>query len=206
MPRGLGTITAAKRFGWLFIRPTSTLRSIRAHTGDYPRFLWVPWKLATFSIAAIGLIIIAPYTGDPTGDHSDAAFMSVLTFLTAPWAVGVLVKTLRRQLPVHQALVAACVWFFSASWSYDGYLLIRDGAYPVTWLVNLLASSVLYVSGGLFWSLDWRSDRGVLFAFVEADWPQAPSGPVFNRILWLASTFMVLVALMLLPFLWPQLP
>jgi hypothetical protein len=132
--------------------------------------------------------------------------MSVLTFLTAPWAVGVLVKTLRRQLPAHQALVAACVWFFSTSWSYDGYLLVRDGTYPVTWLVNLLASSVLYVSGGLFWSLDWRSDRGVLFAFVEADWPQAPSGPVFNRILWPALTFMVLVALMLLPFLWPQLP
>jgi len=173
---------------------------------EYWRFLWVPWKLATFSIAAIGLIIIAPYTGDPTWDYSDAAFMSVLTFLTAPWAVGVLFKTLRRQLPVHQALVAACVWFFSTSWSYDGYLLVRDGTYPVTWLVNLLASSVLYVSGGLFWSLDWRSDRGVLFAFVEADWPQAPSGPVFNRILWPALTFMVLVALMLLPFLWPQLP
>ena len=118
-----------------FHRPTSTLRSIRAHTGtgDYP----------------------------PTTHGTETSYVP---------------------FTVHRS---------------DGFEQVSR---------SLLASSLLYVSGGLFWSLDWRPDREVLFAFVEADWPQTPSGPVFNRILWPASMFMVLVALMLLPFLWTQLP
>jgi len=169
---------------------------------EYWRFLFVPWKLTTFAMAAAGLILMAPYTGDPTWDYTDAAFMSVLTFLTAQWAVGVIYKTARRELPIHHSLVAACVWLFSASWSYDGYLLARDGVYPVTWLPNLLASSVLYLAAGLFWNLDWRPERGALFAFADADWPQASSNRIFGRILWPALVFMALVGCMLLPFLW----
>ena len=59
--------------------------------------------------------------------------------------------------------VSVCVWMFSASWSYDGYLVLRDGAYPFTWLPNIFASSVLYLSAGLFWNLQWREGRGVHF-------------------------------------------
>ncbi len=99
----------------------------------YWRFLARPWKLTTFAVAAAGLIVIAPYTGDPTWDHVDAAFMSILAFGTAPWAVETLYRAVRDRVPRRQTFVALCVWLFSASWSYDLYLLVRDGHYPVTW-------------------------------------------------------------------------
>lgn len=63
---------------------------------DYWRFLFKGWKVTTFLIAAVGMTLVAPYTGDPTWDYFDAAFMSVLTFVTAPWVVGVMYKTLRH--------------------------------------------------------------------------------------------------------------
>ncbi|MBI4608682.1 MAG: hypothetical protein HY726_06730 [Candidatus Rokubacteria bacterium] len=43
-------------------------------------------RAVTFAVAAMGLSLIAPYTGDPR-DYVDAAFMSVLAFSSAPWAV-----------------------------------------------------------------------------------------------------------------------
>ena len=64
---------------------------------SYRRFLQSSWKLGTFAIAALAMTIMAPYTGDPTWDYVDASFMSILTFLTAPWAVGTLFLALRRQ-------------------------------------------------------------------------------------------------------------
>lgn len=170
----------------------------------YWAFVFTPWKLATFCVAAAGLTLIAPYTGDPTWDYADALFMSVLTYASAPWAVGALYLAVRRRLPLKQAYVAACAWLFSASWSYDLYLLLRDGEYPFTWLANLFASSVLYVSAGLLWNLDWKEGRGVVFAFTESGWP-APGGPrTFARILWFALPFMVIATVAVLSFVWPK--
>jgi len=54
----------------------------------YFKFLTTPWKVNTFVIAATGMTVIAPYTGDPTWDTVDALFMSVLTYLTAPVGGG----------------------------------------------------------------------------------------------------------------------
>ena len=105
---------------------------------DYFRFLFIPWKVATFAIAALGLSLVAPYTGDPTWDYVDAAFMSVMTFVTAPWVVGTIYLFIRRSVGFQSLYVALCLWMFSASWSYDLYLLVRDGSYPFTWLPNHL--------------------------------------------------------------------
>lgn len=170
---------------------------------EYFRFLFKPWKLATFVLATTGLTVIAPYTGDPTWDYFDALFMAVLTFLTAPWAVGTLYQVIRRRLPMRQAFVACCAWMFSASWSYDLYLVLRDGHYPLTWYANIFASSVLYLSAGLLWSLEWRKDRGVIFGFMEEDWPGPSTDRDFMKILWFALPFMVLVALIVLSFFLP---
>lgn len=170
---------------------------------EYFRFLFKPWKLATFAISASGLTVIAPYTGDPTWDYFDALFMAVLTFLTAPWAVGTLYKVIRRRLPMRQAFVAFCAWMFSASWSYDLYLLLRDGHYPLTWYANIFASSVLYLSAGLLWSLEWKQGRGVIFGFMEEDWPNPSSKQEFMRILWFALPLMVLVTILILSFVLP---
>lgn len=171
----------------------------------YWRLLLQPWKLVTFALAAAGVTVIAPYTGDPTWDYVDASFMSAFTFATAPWAVGTLYKAAKRQRPPRHAFVALCVALFAASWSYDLYLVLRDGRYPVTWWANLFASSVLYLCGGLFWSLDWSAERGLTFAFMRGDWPMPSSASAFRRVLWPALVFMILVSLMMLPFLWPLL-
>jgi len=171
---------------------------------SYWRFLLVPWKLVTFMIASLGITVIAPYTGDPTWDYFDALFMSVLTFLSAPWAVGALYQTGKRQLPLKQASVAACVWLFSASWSYDLYWLIRDGNYPITWWPNIFVSSVLYISAGLLWNLDWRKEKGVIFSFMAEDWPSPSTQSVFIKIFWFALPFMIVAAVLILSFVWPN--
>ncbi len=160
------------------------------------------WKLITFAIAFVGMIAVAPRSGDPTWDAWDAGFMSILTFLTAPWTLGVLVRAARRQGSRAEAFVAACVWCFSASWSYDAYLSLRDGAYPATWAANFVASSGLYAAGGAMWSLAWREGRGLTFAFLEADWPASLAEGSFRRVAPFALVLMALVLILLAPFLW----
>lgn len=107
-------------------------KSLILFRASYWRFLLTSWKLTTFAIAALSMTIMAPYTGDPTWDYVDASFMSVLTFLTAPWAVGTFyLGILRKAKPLH-VYIAACVWMFSVSWLYDVYILLKDGYYPLT--------------------------------------------------------------------------
>jgi hypothetical protein len=172
-------------------------------SADYWRVLSVRWKLVTFAIAALGMTFVAPYTGDPTWDYYDAAFQSVFTYLGAPWAVGTLYLALRGHATAKQAYVAACLWLFSACWSYDLYILLRDGRYPDTWLVNIAASSVLYLSAGMLWNLDWREGRGVTFSFLETDWPHVPPHAALGKFVWFALPFMVIAAASVLYFVLP---
>ncbi len=168
----------------------------------YWQFLLRPWKVVTFACAAGAMTVMAPYTGDPTWDYVDAGFMSALTFATAPWVVGVVYLAVKRMARFSELYVAGCLWMFSASWSYDGYLVLRDGAYPATWFANIFASSVLYVSAGMFWNLDWKPGRGVIFGFMDAAWPVPSAHATFARVFWIGLPLMLLVAAMILPFLW----
>ncbi|NKB35998.1 MAG: hypothetical protein GKR93_02350 [Gammaproteobacteria bacterium] len=145
-------------------------------------------------------MILAPYTGDPTWDYYDATFMSTLTYLTAPWAIGTLFRFIRKQEKLKIAYIALCCWMFSASWSYDIYLVFRDGFYPITWFSNIFASSVLYVSAGLFWNLEYKAGRGVIFGFMESSWPAIDGSASFNKIVLYALPFMILAAAVFIPF------
>jgi hypothetical protein len=168
----------------------------------YLRFLSTPWRLATFAFAGGFFVLAAPLTGDPTWDRVDGALMAGLTFLTAPWAVGALFRA-RSKLPPRQAFAAACAWLLSASWCYDGYLLLRDGRYPSTWWSNLAASSVLYACAGLFWNVTHRDDRGVVFAFMLDDWlVPVPLGRGRWKVAAVAAIFAAFVTAMMLPFVW----
>lgn len=172
---------------WLY---ASDRKSFPLHA--YKSFLLVPWKLITFSVAAIGITVVAPYTADPTWDYVDAAMMSVLTFLTAPWSVGTIYLGIRGKARVRHVLVAIGLWMLSASWCYDLYLLIRDGQYPMTWDVNIYASSVLYLSAGLLWNLEYRSGRGVTFSFLEPGFPVRPQQTGFAKLALFGLPFMLL--------------
>jgi len=159
------------------------------------------WKIVTFLLAIMGIVIIAPYTGDPTWDYVDAAFMSVFAFTTAPWVVGTWYQTIRGQRYFYHAFIACCIWMFSASWSYDLYLVIRDGYYPVTWFSNIFASSVLYISAGLFWSLEQIEGRGVIFSFMDPCWPSVKRTGKFAKVFWYALPFVILIIAIMVPFL-----
>jgi hypothetical protein len=191
---GSACLIAVGIFIWRFRACDMTHRA-------YWRFLLQPWKVASFALAASGLMVLAPYTGDPTWDYCDAAFMSLLAFATAPWAVGVLYQALRGQRALWEVYLALCVWMFSASWSYDLYLLLRDGQYPATWDVNIAASSVLYLCAGLLWNLEYRPGQGVLFAFMDERWPN-DSPTAFHQIVLYALPFMVIVGVAILSFVW----
>lgn len=168
----------------------------------YWQFLFTRWKLATFALASTGLTVIAPYTDDPTWDYLDSIGMSLLTFAAAPWAVGVIYKSIRGLLPLRQLYVAVCTWMFTVSWSFDTYILIRDGEYTPLWLPNIFASSALYLFAGMMWNLDWKSERGTFFAFMEDDWPrQSQERKVFGRIIWWVLFFALTVSGMIVPFL-----
>ena len=167
---------------------------------DYWRLLATPWKLVTFAVSATGMVVIAPYTGDPTWDYFDAAFMSIFCFATAPWAMGVVYRALRRGGHWRELYVMACAWMFTVSWSYDLYMLIKTGMYPGTWLANIFLSSILYILAGMFWSLEYQTGRGVIFGFMRDDWPQALGNAEFAKIFWFAMPFMALVSVIIAAF------
>lgn len=170
----------------------------------FQRSYWVGllqgWKLVTFIVAALGLTIMAPYTIDPTWDYIDAGFMSLLTYATAPWTVATIYLVLRKQRPLVHAYIAVCIWMFTVSWSYDLYILLRDGRYPVTWLANIFLSSIMYLAAGLFWNLEYREGRGAIFAFMDRDWPALTKPGKFTRIMWYTLPFILLIAAMVVPF------
>lgn len=186
---------------WLYLRDRGAYVVSRP---AYWRFVLAPWKATTFALAATGMVVVAPYTGDPTWDYFDAAFMSIFCYATAPWAVGTVYRLAQRRAHWREIYVMACAWMFTVSWSYDGYMLLKSGYYPATWQSNIALSSILYVSAGLLWSLEHRPGSGVAFGFTRDDWPQPlPGGGGFGRVAWFALPFMALAAALVLAFVVP---
>jgi hypothetical protein len=167
----------------------------------YYRFLARPWKITTFLLSGVSVTLLGPYTTDPTWDWVDGLFMSALAFWTGPWAVGLAYRSLTGLAPKRDLFPALAVWLFSASWSYDIYLVWRDGNYPETWWSNLILSSILYFCAGLFWSLNSEPSRGVFLAFRENDWPQPDSPGSFKKVFWVGLPFMLVAAWLTLGFL-----
>ncbi len=182
----------------LMIRERASLILFRP---EYRRYMASGWKLVTFAVAAIAMTVVAPYTGDPTWDYFDASFMSILTYLTAPWAVGTLYLALHRRSKAVHVYIAVCVWMFSVSWAYDVYILLKSGYYPATWLPNIVLSSILYFAAGLLWNLQRKEGRGVVFGFMEPGWPDPSNELGFRQIVWFAMPIMILVTMMIAPFL-----
>ena len=58
--------------------------------------------------------------------------------------------------------------FLLPCWTYDAYIVFRDGVYPPSWLPNLGLSGPISLSAGLFWNL---RPGPTYFAFREPAWP-----------------------------------
>lgn len=135
-------------------------------------FLLVPWKVAVFVPAILFVTFAGRFTDDETWDVVSGGGMSILTVLTAWWSVGTAVRVVRRMAHPRELVVAVAATLFSASWFYDGYLFLRDGAYTQRWLGNLMLSPTIYLCAGLLSNLEIDEQRRLGFSFLRADWPR----------------------------------
>lgn len=198
--------------GWLSFCALAAVLGLRDRTAFaaearlYARFLCVPWKLAVFAPALLFVTFAGRLTNDETWDVICGGGMSVLTFLTAPWAVGTVYKVILRQRGPRHLVVAAALWLFSAAWFYDGYLLLRDGAYTARWLGNLMLSPFIYLCAGLVWNLEARTRWLGALSFLRADWPAPPPDPRFGPVVLMGLPFAVAGFIVLVTFVkWPGL-
>ncbi len=134
------------------------------------RALMVPWRLALFGPAIVFVTFAGRYTDDETWDAICGGGMALLTFLTAGFSIGTLARALRGRASFSEVVVAVALALFSSAWFYDGYLLLRDGAYTLRWLGNLRLSPIIYACAGLVLNLELRQGR-LGFAFTRDDWP-----------------------------------
>ena len=158
---------------------------------SYLRFLALPWKLITFVVAMGGITIAAPYSGDPTWDYFDSIMISCLTYVFGPWSVGIFFLAIKRKTTKTKLYIASVMMLFSSSWFYDGYILIRNGIYPASWLPNLIISPAFFIAGGLFWNLENIPGTGVKFSFQERQWYERPVHSSFKGLIWIAIPFMM---------------
>ena len=103
-----------------------------------------PWKLFTLAVGLVLLIVGSFYYKISDWDIGISIVMGVLTYLTAPWSVRILLQRQYRFWPL-----AIFFWYFSVDGSYwlyhtfFGNQMIRD------W--NLYTSTPLYFIMGCFW-------------------------------------------------------
>ena len=106
-----------------------------------------PWKLSTFAFGVALMIAGATYTPQPDWDIPISIIMPLITYVTAPCGVSVLVNRRWAYLPV--ALFFA---WFSVDGSYAMYWHFRD---PVVLdhmrSANAPISALLYGLCGVFW-------------------------------------------------------
>jgi hypothetical protein len=173
---------------------------------EYLRFLAVPWKLWLFVPALLFVTFAGRYTNDETWDVVTGSGMAILTFLTAPWVVGLIYQVLVGRRPLRYLVVAIALLLFSSSWFYDGYLLWRDGVYTRRWLGNLMLSPFIFVAAGMLWNLeakesgDFRDHSSFRLSFVREDWPSRPVDTRFGPLVLVSIPFIVIAAFVLVAF------
>ena len=173
---------------------------------EYLSFLCVPWKLCLFAPAFLFVTLAGRYTNDETWNVVTGSGMSLLTFLTAPWSIGLIYRVLIGRRPLRYLVVALALLLFSSSWFYDSYLLWRDGVYTPRWAGNLMLSPFIYFTAGMLWNLeakdswDFRDRWDYRFSFVRADWPKRPVDTRFAPLIVASIPFILIAALVLVAF------
>jgi hypothetical protein len=164
----------------------------------YLSLIMQPWKVALFIPAFAFVTFAGQFSFDDTWDVVSGAGMSLLTFSTAPWAVGTIFKASQRSASRQKLTVAIIAMMFSSSWFYDGWLVIRDGHYPSTWLPNLLLSPILYLAAGLLWNLEVDEHGKASFSFFRSNWPEVSPHRASMMLLAKAAPFVAVAAFILL--------
>jgi hypothetical protein len=173
---------------------------VRSELQRYWAYLTMRWKLAIFAPAFIFVTFAGRFSDDETWDVVTGGGMSVLTFLTAPWCVGMVYQVLAGRRPPRYLFVAAGLLLFSSSWFYDGYLLLRDGSYTTRWWSNLMLSPIIYLAAGFLWNLEAQGRFGVRLGFVREDWPNGPSDGRILPIVFVSIPLILIAAFVLVAF------
>ena len=202
-PRGRRTLERMTRFlevytgAWItfcLLAAVIARRTTHLRLAEAMAFLRAPWKLALFVSGILFVTFAGHFTDDETWDVVSGGGMAVLTVATAWWSVGTVAKVIRRQRPLRELVVAIAVTLFSSSWFYDGYLLLRDGAYTHRWLGNLMLSPTIYLCAGLVMNLEIDAAGKLGLAFTRSDWPKPL--PTATRTSWpMALAALPLVAI-----------
>ncbi len=171
--------------------------SLRCEWFHYGGFLAMGWKVAVFIPAFLFVTFAGRFTHDETWDVISGGGMAILTYLTAPWCLGVFYQVLAGLRPRRYWVVALSLLFFSSSWFYDGYILLRDGSYTTRWWSNLMLSPWLYLAAGCLWNLELTERGGVRLGFLREDWPCRPAHTRLLALVWV-SIPLILVAVFIL--------
>ncbi len=174
-------------------------KQLRLEWRDYLRFLCVPWKLSIFALAFLFVTFAGHFTDDETWDIITGSVMSLLTFFTAPWSLGLVYKVVTAQKRATYLIVAMALCLFSASWFYDAYLFLRDGQYSVRWLGNLMLSPEIYVAAGFLWNLEAKG-AWPTFGFLRSDWPKPPPDKRFAPLFVIALPLIMCVGVLLVSY------
>ncbi len=174
-------------------------RFLASEWQKYWSFLTVPWKLFVFVPAILFVTFAGRFTNDETWDMISGGGMSILTFLTAAWSVGIVYKVLHGERNWTFLVIAIALGLFSSSWFYDGYLLLRDGAYTHRWLGNLMLLPIIYLSAGLLLNLEAKQ-HGFSFSFLRSDWPSPPLNTSFLPLVLVSIPLILVAAYILLAF------
>lgn len=178
------------------------IHDLEIFTKKYYIFLFKPWKFITFLIAFISFNIIAPFSGDLTWDFYTSSMMSIFTYLSAPWSVGIFYKFIKNKTSIKIFFIAIVMLFFSASWCYDWYLVIKYGTYPDTWFSNIYLSSIVYIAAGIYWNIEYREKKLITIAFLYDDWLHSNiTNYSFKKIWWAILIITTPVAVLFLSFL-----
>jgi len=138
---------------------------------SYLDFLCTRWRLATGVYAIAALTIIGEYAGDPTWNITTSLLMGAMTYATAPYSIGVAIRTWKFPEKVGAVDVLLAAWSFVMS--VDVAYMVSNGwaVDPDTRIANILASGLLYILAGLFWSFKKVLHTGqILFVFSHPAW------------------------------------
>ncbi|MBP8213850.1 MAG: hypothetical protein KAX66_00180 [Propionivibrio sp.] len=120
---------------------------------NYDRFSGVarefrrPWKLATFALGLLLLVVGSYYYKAPDWDVPVCFLMAVPTYLTAGWSMRVIVERRWRHWPLMLFFAWLCVdGLYAAYWS-----VVDPDALAFMRSANAPASLCLYLACGLVW-------------------------------------------------------
>ena len=145
------------------------IRNRRSHgflTREYLRFIFTLPRFIVYIVGTLLLVLPVPYLNYHSWDYPIAVFQPIFAYLTAPWAVAVFYRMIKRAAGLSEVYIASCMMLFTGSWSVEIYLLFRDGYYMPDWLSNIPVGIVCYVTMGIVWNIPWN-DHEVRFAPKE---------------------------------------